>query len=118
MKDLIVTGYIAEGTELPGIYEQLWDLGCGFRVDMKKIPIHQATVERCELDGTDPYEARCGADCRLMAVDHAGPVLEELEAQGVHAVLIGYTTKDKDRILRIEDRVRYLNKPRRQNGEV
>ena len=114
MRDLIITGYIGEGTDGPGLYRKLWELGCGFRVDLKRIPIRQETVEACMAVGTDPYEAPCGPDCRLMAVAHAGPELDRLEEAGIPAAWIGYTTEDKDKILKIGDRKRYLNKPGKQ----
>lgn len=98
-----------------GVFGALWELaegaGLGLDVDLKKIPIRQETVEVCEVCGVNPYEMQSGGSLLVTAVDGEG-VIRALEEAGIPARIIGKLTEGQDRILRNEEEIRYLDRPR------
>ena len=88
-----------------GIYAALWELaereGCGLRLDLRAIPILQETVEICNTLDLDPYRIESGG-CLLVFANG-----RQACEQGTW---IGYTTKDKKRILTYDEVERYLKK--------
>lgn len=99
-----------------GIFAALWEIaeatGIGLKVDMKKIPLRQETVEICEELGVNPYKLLSGG-CIIMITDKAEQLVSALNEQGVNAVSIGVTTDTKERVLLNEEEIRYLEKPDR-----
>ena len=93
---------VGEGDVRPGIYEQLRTLaeqmGRGFEIDQRSIPICQEVVEICEFAGADPYkiETRAAVAC------------EEEPSAG--AVIIGRATNNNDKIIKVGETRRYLNR--------
>ena len=102
-----------------GIFRALWEIaelaGAGIRVDLKKIPIKQETIEVCEIFGLNPYELLSGGALLMVAQDGEALVEKLIEA-GIHATLIGHLTDDKDRVLvtygEDGEELRYLDKPK------
>ena len=98
-----------------GIFGALWELaegaGVGLNIDLKKIPLRQETVEVCEHCNVNPYELLSGGSLLMTAEDGPGLVLA-LEEAGIPAVIVGKVTDSKDRILRNEDEVRYMDRPK------
>ncbi len=97
-----------------GIFGALWELaeraGVGLHIDLKKIPLRQETVEVCEYCNVNPYELLSGG-CLLMAAEDGEALKSRLEAEGIPAAVIGKTVAGKERIIRNEDEVRYLDRP-------
>lgn len=98
-----------------GIFASLWELaegaGVGLDLDLRKIPIKQETVEIAEICGFNPYELLSGG-CMVMTSFHGEQLVEALEKEGIPAVIIGQTTKDKAKIIRNEDELRYMDRPK------
>ena len=102
-----------------GIFRALWELAevteCGIRIDIKKIPIRQETVEVCEVFGLNPYELLSGG-ALLMVTDHGESLVEKLAEAGVPAAVIGVLTDDNDRVLVTHcaesDEIRFLERPK------
>lgn len=98
-----------------GVFGGLWELaegaGLGLEVDLKKIPIRQETVEVCEVCGVNPYEMR-SAGSLLMTAKDGERLVEALAGEGIPATLIGRLTEGPDRIVRNEEEIRYLDRPR------
>lgn len=98
-----------------GIFAALWEFaegaGIGLNIDLKKIPLRQETVEVSECCGVNPYELLSGG-CLIMAAEDGTGLKAALEEGGIPAAIIGRTTEGNDRILRNEEEVRYLERPK------
>jgi len=101
-----------------GIFAALWELaegaGVGLDIDIKKIPLRQETVEVCECLGVNPYELMSGG-CLVMTADDGEALVRALEAENIPAAIVGRTTPEKSRIIRNDDEVRYMDRPK-QDG--
>lgn len=102
-----------------GIFRALWEMAeqaeTGIRIDLKKIPVKQETIEICEIFGLNPYELLSGGALLMAAAD--GQVLvEKLAAAGIVAAVIGRLTNDNDRVIVTHgedgEELRYLDRPR------
>lgn len=98
-----------------GIFAALWELaegaGVGLTIDLKKIPLRQETVEVCECCGANPYELLSGG-CLIMTAWEGDVLAETLRAEQIPAAVIGRTTDCKDRVIRNEDEIRYMDRPK------
>lgn len=98
-----------------GIFATLWELaegaGIGLDIDIKKIPLRQETVEVCECVGVNPYELMSGG-CLVMTADDGKALAAALEAEKIPAAIIGCTTSEKSKIIRNDDEVRYMDRPK------
>lgn len=98
-----------------GIFGALWEIaeasGVGLEIDMKKIPIRQETIEVCEVFDINPY-GLISSGSMLMTCDNGYDLVRELEKEGILATVVGKVTDGKDRILRNEDEIRYLEPPK------
>ena len=99
-----------------GIFAALWELsegaGRGFKVDIKKIPIKQSTIEVCELLELNPYKLLSGGALIIVTKDGEN-VTKELKKSGYEAILIGKVTDNNDKLVLNDDEVRYLDTPAR-----
>lgn len=98
---------VAEG----GIFGALWELsqklGCGFNVDLKKIPMKQETIEFCEFYDLNPYMLVSGG-CMLIVTSQPEEVIKSLELVNIPVVSIGNVTSSNDKIVYNEDEIRYI----------
>ena len=96
-----------------GLWAALWKLGeaagTGLTVEASAIPIRQEVVEICEFLGQDPYSLPSSGAVFLREPQ---AVLEAREAENGQPgfTVIGRTTKAAARVVRVGDRVRYLNR--------
>ena len=102
-----------------GISGALWHMakerGCGFRIDLRAIPLMQETVEFCNLLDLDPYRLDSGK-CRLFLCESGAKLLWMLREQGFEdAAIVGHTTGDHKKILLYDGVERYLTPPEREN---
>ncbi len=99
-----------------GIFGALWEFaereGVGIRVDLKKIPVKQETIEVCELVDVNPYELLAGG-MLLMLTDRGEELTDTLKVAGIPAAVIGQTTDKRDRIVTNGGEIRFLNPPGR-----
>lgn len=97
-----------------GIFGALWEMceggKVGLEADLRRIPIRQESVEVCELFGLNPYCLLSGG-ALLIAAGDGKRMAEELQKEGIAAVVIGRTTAGNDRILRNGEERRFLEKP-------
>ncbi len=106
-----------------GIFRALWELAeladTGIRIDLKKIPLKQETIEVCEVFGLNPYELLSGG-ALIMVTKNGEELVERLLEHGINATLIGKLTNDRDRVLvtysEDGEELRYLERPR--NDEI
>lgn len=98
-----------------GIFGALWEVaeasGVGLDVDLKKIPIRQETVEVCEVFDVNPYFL-ISSGAMLIITEHGHDLAEALARENIPAAVIGKVTEGRDRIVRNEEEVRYLEPPR------
>lgn len=98
-----------------GIFAALWEMaeaaGVGLTIDLKKLPLRQETVEVCEYCNVNPYELLSGG-CLLMTSWDGQGLVAALEAEGIPAVIVGKVTDSNDRILKNEDEIRYMDRPK------
>lgn len=98
-----------------GIFASLWNMaeaaGCGLDVDFRKISVKQEIIEICEMFDVNPYELE-SAGCLLIATDNGYQLVEKLKEQGVAAEIIGAVTQGKNRIIRNQDEIRFLDVPK------
>lgn len=97
-----------------GVFAALWEMaqgaGVGLEIDLKKIPVKQATVEICEFYGLNPYELLSGG-CLIMTAEHGEALVAALGQEHIPAVVVGRTTNGNDRLVYNEEERRYLEKP-------
>lgn len=102
-----------------GIFRALWELAevaqTGIRIDLKKIPVKQETIEICEVFGLNPYELISGG-AGLFVTEDGEALVEKLAAEGIGAAVIGKLTDDNDRVIVTHtedgDEIRFLDRPR------
>ena len=98
-----------------GIFGALWEMaeasGVGLKIDLKKIPVRQETIEICEFFGINPYEL-ISSGSMLMAAADGNLLVNELKKAGIPATIIGKATAGNDRILLNEDERRFLEPPK------
>lgn len=96
-----------------GIFSALWrmaeTLDTGLVVDIKRIPIRQETIEILELYDINPYYA-LSEDCLLVVLEDPDKYLARLGEMKIPAAVIGELKPGPGRILKNEDRVRYLDR--------
>lgn len=97
-----------------GIFGALWEisrkLGVGLCVNLKKIPVRQETIEICEFYNLNPYELLSGG-MLIMLVREGQKLVENLEAKGISAFVIGSTNDGNDKIIVNQEEIRYLEPP-------
>ena len=98
---------IAEGGIFGGLWELSQKLGCGFNVDLKKIPMKQETIEFCEFYDINPYMLVSGG-CMLIVTSKPEEVIKSLELVNIPVVSIGNVTSSNDKIVYNEDEIRYI----------
>lgn len=97
-----------------GVYKALWDmgeeLGAGFEVGLKTIPVKQETIEIANFFDIDPYKLMSGGS--LLVVTEKGHDLTHiLQKNGINAAVIGKTNDTKDRVI-LNDGIRRFICPR------
>ncbi len=97
-----------------GVFAGLWEFasraGCGLKVDLKKIPLRQESVEICEFFEINPYQLMSGG-ALLIATDSGEGLVAALEEKGIPAAIVGTLTEGKDRVLVNADETRFLELP-------
>lgn len=99
-----------EGGILTGLYQLGSEYKCGLKVDLKKIPVRQATIEVCELFTKNPYTAK-STGAYLIATQEPEQVKTILSEAEVPLAEIGTVDKSNQRILKIGERIQYLRRP-------
>lgn len=102
-----------------GMFRALWELaelaGTGLRVDLKKIPIKQETIEICEVFGLNPYELLSGG-ALLMVTEDGESLAEKLMKADIPAAVIGKLTDNNDRVILTHwdgsEEIRFLERPK------
>lgn len=98
-----------------GVFGALWEMaesaGVGLTIDLKKIPIKQATVEICNYFDVNPYEMMSSGSL-MLAADNGYDLVEILGKAGIHAAVIGKVTEGNDRVVTNGEETRFLEPPK------
>lgn len=98
-----------------GVFGALWELaesaGVGLNIDLKKLPIRQATVEICNYFDINPYELMSSGSL-LIAVDNGYDLVRELEKAQIPGTVIGKVTEGNDRVVINDGETRFLEPPK------
>ena len=97
-----------------GVFGALWEMGeasgAGLRVDLKKIPIRQETIEICEYFDCNPY--LIASDGVLLAGTPDGArLVERFASKDIPAAVIGTVTDGQGRVVINGDETRFLVPP-------
>ncbi|MCR5746946.1 MAG: hypothetical protein K6G03_04505 [Lachnospiraceae bacterium] len=88
-----------------GIYEGLWQLsletGLGLLVDMRKIPLDQSEIDRCNKEDINPYDRPMNKEIYIVHSDPSYFFTDDL-------TVIGYMTEEKVCKIKNRDRISYL----------
>lgn len=102
--------YATEYTEF-GVFEALFQMSkalrCGLKIDIKKIPIKQETVEVSEFVHANPYAMFSGYSAVIVTED-GDRMVSLLEDNNIPAQIIGHTTSNNDKIVINEDERSFL----------
>lgn len=98
-----------------GIFTAIWEickaLDCGCRIELKKIPVLQETIEVCEFYDINPYNLRGDGSLIVITKDGEG-LVSKLKSSEINATIIGKTTEGVDRIVVRDDEERFLERGR------
>lgn len=98
-----------------GVFGALWEMaesaGVGLTIDLKKLPIKQATVEICNFFDINPYEMMSSGSMLIVA-DNGHDLVNELEKANIHGVVVGKVTDSNDRIVINGHETRFLEPPK------
>ena len=102
---------------MSGLWKMAEASGVGMDVNLRRIPIRQETIEVCERLNVDPYKLEAKGSV-LIGTVQGDALVRELEACGIHAVVIGHVDSGNDRLLRSGEITRYLERPRLHLSEI
>jgi hydrogenase expression/formation protein HypE len=89
---------VTEGGVLGAVWEMCEASGCGAEIYSDRIPVLKETFIICEYFNIDPLRL-ISSGCMLIAAENGESLVEKLKSEGIQATIIGYTTKDKKRLL-------------------
>ncbi len=101
---------LSQGGILGALWEAAEQAKVGLKIDLRRIPIRQETVEICEYFDVNPYYLY-SAGSLLIGTDHVGELTEAFSRVGIPVTVIGRVTSGRKRILRNGEKESYLNRP-------
>lgn len=101
---------ISKGGILGALWEMAQRFGVGLKIDLKKIPIRQETVEICNFFDINPYEL-LSTGSMLLFCENGKQLVQQLAEEGIVAAVVGQTTEGNDRLIQVEEECRYLTRP-------
>jgi hydrogenase maturation factor len=97
-----------------GVFAALWELGtragCGFKVDLKAIPMRQEIIEVTNCLLVNPYLLASNGSL-LFITDEEELAIRRLEEAGIPAAVIGRVCDGNDRLIINDGEKRFLDKP-------
>ncbi len=101
---------LSNGGVFAGLWEMAQKAGCGLKVDLKKIPMRQETIEICEFFEINPYQLLSGG-ALLLSTDNGEKLVSELLENGIPAAIVGTLESSNDKIIVNLDETRFLELP-------
>ena len=102
---------ITEGGILGALWEMAEASGVGLRIDAKRIPVRQESIEICEFFGINPY-GLIASGSMLIAAPNGPETARALQAAGIPAAIAGYACEGSERLLINGDKRRFLEPPK------
>ncbi len=97
-----------------GVFAGLWEFasraGLGLKVDLKKIPLRQESVEICEFFEINPYQLLSGG-ALLFSTGNGEKLVAALEEARIPASIVGTLEAGRDRVIINSDETRFLDLP-------
>ena len=97
-----------------GVLAALWKMAevsqIGLKIDLRKIPIRQETIEVCEIFDLNPYKLQSDGAI-LIGIRGGEALVQRLRNEGFMAEIIGQTNSGNDRLLYSGGSARYLERP-------
>ncbi len=97
-----------------GILASLWELAeredVGLKIDLRKLPIRQESIEVCEALSKNPYELMSNG-CMIFVCENGEKLATALKESGINGTVIGEISADKKRIILNEGEIRYMDRP-------
>jgi len=98
-----------------GIFGALWEVAesanVGLEIDLKKIPVKQETIEISEFFEINPYNL-ISSGSMIIVSDDGHKLVNSLEKEDIHSVVVGKITKGKDRVIINDGERRFLEPPK------
>ncbi len=101
---------VKDGGVLAALYQLGEETGLGLKIDLRKIPILQESVEICEYFRKNPYQMT-SAGTFIALTDSAEDVLKICRCKEIPAAKIGVMTKDGGKIIQNQEEEQYINRP-------
>ena len=108
--DAVFMHDVTEGGIFGALYEVAGAARMGLKVDLKKIPIRQETVEICEYFDINPYMLISSGSMLIVTKDGAA-MADALNLEGINAAVIGKLIEGNDKIIINGDETRHLDPP-------
>lgn len=89
---------VTEGGVMGAIWEMCQASGCGAKVFKNEVPVLKETKLICEYFKIDPLKL-ISSGCMLIAAENGLNLIEELNNEGINAVIIGKITENKSIVL-------------------
>lgn len=100
---------VGQGGVLASVYAMAKERKAGVRIELKKIPVLQSTIEICEYYGLNPYRLFCGAF--ILLTGNGTRLAENLSGAGIASARIGMVTEGPAKIITDKEETEYLNRP-------
>ncbi|MBP3901091.1 MAG: hydrogenase maturation factor [Blautia sp.] len=97
---------------LGGLWIMAEASSAGLKLDLRRVPILQYSVEICEVTGDNPYMIPSEGTV-LLSMQSGEAFASEMRRQGIRAACAGEVNSGNDRLLYSGSIVRYLDKPPR-----
>ncbi|MDO4489609.1 MAG: AIR synthase-related protein [Lachnospiraceae bacterium] len=101
---------VGEGGLMKTLYRLGKETGLGFRINSRRVPIRQITIEFTEFFRVHPWELFTGRSF-LFAAEHDAPILRSLEQQGILCSKVGVLTKEKQKLICHGQEESNINRP-------
>lgn len=96
-----------------GVFGSLWDMaegsGLGFKVSLRDIPVRQEIIELAYICELNIYRMKSSGSLMLVC-DKAKDLAQYITEKGVPAAYIGCFTDNNDKIICVDDEIRYLER--------
>lgn len=109
-ENIVCLFQMGEGGVLAALWKMAEASGVGLKVDLRKIPIRQETIEICERFDMDPYKL-LSEGAVLAGCKNSTELLEYCLEKQIPAAVIGQTNAENDRMLYSNKIVRFLDRP-------
>lgn len=99
---------ISEGGVLSTLYNLAENFKLGVRIEIKRVPIKQETIEICEFFSINPYKLY--TEGYLIFDEDSKKLIKLLQDYKIEFKVIGKTSENTDRVIIDKTEIEYMNK--------